>query len=166
MRRGLATAILVVAGCGGAAPRPAPAAAAEAPAVVAKPAIVVALPPGAADRAAWPQLSAALDKALAAATVERGEVRLSKVPLDVVQLSIECVEPSAGCYAAAARSLEADFLLFGGIEGPATGKVRVRVVRTDRDGAVASHAEGSYDTVAAAIAGTDELVARAIGPAR
>ena len=43
------------------------------------------------------------------------EPTLGKVPLDVIQLSIECNEPTLDCYLQVARSLHADLMIFGEI---------------------------------------------------
>jgi hypothetical protein len=54
--------------------------------------------------------------------------QLSKVSLEVVQLSIECVEPTAACYQAVAKSLSADRLLFAQLApGPKRKQVKVTV---------------------------------------
>ena len=58
--------------------------------------------------------------------VDRTQV--SKVSLEVVQLSIECVEPSAACYQAVARTLSADRILFAQIApGPKKKQLKVTV---------------------------------------
>lgn len=61
-----------------------------------------------------------------------GPPEMSKVSLEVVQLSIECVEPSVGCYARAGKALEASQLLFARIEpGPARDEVKITVTLFD-----------------------------------
>lgn len=49
------------------------------------------------------------------------EPALGKVPLDVIQLSIECNDPTLECYLQVARSLHADLMIFGEI-APAKDK--------------------------------------------
>lgn len=62
------------------------------------------------------------------------EPQVSKVSLEVVQLSIECVERSAVCYEAVGKSLSANELLFAEIdEGPRKQSVRVTVTLFDVD---------------------------------
>jgi hypothetical protein len=62
---------------------------------------------------------------------------MSKVTLEVVQLSIECVEPSTNCYTAVGRSLAAQRLLMAQISllgpPPLTGKVSKRIRDKDRE---------------------------------
>ena len=43
------------------------------------------------------------------------EATLGKVPLEVIQLSIECNEPTLECYVQVARSMHADIMIFGEI---------------------------------------------------
>ena len=62
------------------------------------------------------------------------EPQLSKVSLEVVQLAIECVEPSTDCYAAVGKELSAEQLLFAQIQpGPKPQQVKVRVTLFDVD---------------------------------
>jgi hypothetical protein len=49
------------------------------------------------------------------------EPTVGKVPLDVIQLSIECNDPTLECYLQVARSLHADLMIFGEIT-PGPGK--------------------------------------------
>lgn len=63
-----------------------------------------------------------------------GEPRLSKVSLEVVQLSIECVEPTPICYTAVGKELAVDQLLFAEIApGPKAQQVQVKVTWFDVD---------------------------------
>src|SRR5271167_580709 len=57
--------------------------------------------------------TAALDHAHVIGVDEQGT---TKVSIEVVQLSIECLDPSASCYEAAAKSLSANKLLFAQID--------------------------------------------------
>lgn len=89
---------------------------------------------------ALPVESAAFPKSAKLATdlLRRARVRgfdpptMSKVSLEVVQLSIECVDPTLDCYVAAARSLSANTILFGQIEpGPREGELQLTVSLLD-----------------------------------
>ncbi len=92
---------------------------------------------------ALPVESEAFPKSAALATdlLARARLRglapptMSKVPLEIVQLSIECVDPTLDCYVAAAKSLSANLLLFGEIEpGQREGELRLTVSLLDVDG--------------------------------
>ena len=62
------------------------------------------------------------------------EPQISKVSLEVVQLSIECVERTPACYEAVGKSLSANELLFAEIdEGPKKQSIRVTVTLFDVD---------------------------------
>jgi hypothetical protein len=62
------------------------------------------------------------------------EPQLSKVSLEVVQLAIECVEPSLDCWAAVGKELSAQQLLFAVIApGPRPESVKVTVTLFDVD---------------------------------
>ena len=59
---------------------------------------------------------------------------IAKVPLEVVQLSIECVEPTPACYEAVGRSLSANLILFAKLEpGPKPQSVAITVSLFDVD---------------------------------
>lgn len=87
------------------------------------------------------------------------ETVASKVSMEVVQLSIECVDATPTCYEAAAKSLSASKLLFASIESEGK-KPRVSVTMFDL-GRSPRTAEKTFDTEAAAIAGVSGLVAEA-----
>jgi hypothetical protein len=101
---------------------------------------------------------------------------LSKVTLEVVQLSIECVEPTAACYTAVGKSLSADKLLMARI---VPGPVPKRVKKKDRVPAVnvtvtlfdveagspVDAAEKQFKNAAEASQGLTELVLQATGQA-
>jgi hypothetical protein len=178
---GIAAAIMVVA-CGGGsrtqrapraeAPAEAPAEpmaavepARETAAAPAPTATIAVMPPEAAAARRWPKLAAALEGALLEARVPGAVGRASKVPLDVVQISIECVDPSPRCHAAVASSLQADQLFFGTIDAP-DGKPRVRVTRTARDGSVVGEAEETFESEDAAAAKVKALVDGVAGGGR
>jgi hypothetical protein len=62
------------------------------------------------------------------------EPQVSKVSLEVVQLSIECVERSPDCYQKVGKSLAANELLFAEIdEGPKKQSIKVTVTLFDVD---------------------------------
>src|SRR5690349_6979220 len=74
---------------------------------------LVALP---AESAAFPNVARAATDSLSHAQVAGlGIAQVSKVSLEVVQISIECVDSSAACYQAVGRSLTANGLLFAQI---------------------------------------------------
>src|SRR6185503_19600523 len=79
----------------------------------AKIARLVALP---AESATYPKLARAATDSLSRAQVDGlGAAQVSKVSLEVVQIAIECVDPSSTCYQAVGRSLTASGLLFAQI---------------------------------------------------
>jgi hypothetical protein len=82
-----------------------------------------------AEARAYPRLVAKLNDALRGARVNGvGKTFVSKASLEVVQLSIECVDLSAPCWTAVGKSLSADRLLFGQIESiPARRRPQVKV---------------------------------------
>jgi hypothetical protein len=66
--------------------------------------------------------------------------KLSKVSMEVVQLSIECVDATVACYAAVGKELKVNQLLFAQIEkGPTPKTLRVTVTLFDVDAATAKH---------------------------
>jgi hypothetical protein len=152
---------VLLAACGGRTVPPAPPPAPE-PAPVAPKSEVLAVLPVAATK--YPKVAAALDEGLRAATVPNTTPKMAPVSMEVVQLSIECVEASVACYAGVARSLEADQILFARISaGGNRGEVRVEVMRTNADGGTVGAATWTYKTEAEAIAEAKELVTRALG---
>jgi hypothetical protein len=123
---------------------------------------------------ALPAESAAYPSAAERATdfLRRTRVRgfdppeLSKVSLEVVQLSIECVEPTAACYTAVGRSLAANQLLFAQFEdGPEPEQVRVSITLFDVDGAtMKKRARKVFDSEQDAVYGMREVVEEATKP--
>ena len=113
-----------------------------------------------AESDAFPAIAKATTSALGQAKLAGVDERVSsKVSMEVVQLSIECVDPSATCYEAVAKSLAANRLLFAAIdvEG-ARPKIAVTVFDV---GQAPRTKERTFDTEAAALAGVDQLVAEA-----
>jgi hypothetical protein len=149
---------LAAAGCGHT--KPPPVAAAPVPVPVRRELAVIP-----AESDAFPAAARAISAQLAQARVAGiDETRLSKVPLEVVQLAIECVEPTGTCYEAIGKSLAANQLLFARI-AVAAGKskarrpLKVTVTLFDVDArAAARTAEREFATEADATAGAAALV--------
>lgn len=82
-----------------------------------------------AESDAFPKAAKSVTDALSHAHVTGVDrTQLSKVSLEVVQLSIECVEPSPACYQQVARSLSADRILFAQLApGPKRNEIKVTV---------------------------------------
>lgn len=115
-----------------------------------------------ADSDAFPRAARAVSASLATARVPGVDATtLSKVSLEVVQLSIECVEPTAACYEAIGRSMAANRLLFARIDGGATRrglKITVTLFDVDARAAVRS-AQRAFATEDDATTGVAALVA-------
>jgi hypothetical protein len=93
---------------------------------------------------------------------------VSKVTLEVVQLSIECVQPTSACYSAAGKSLAANRLLLAQVVGVGKRRrdksVRVTVTLFDVDASEAVNVvDRVYKTPEAAAGGVADLVAEATG---
>lgn len=133
----------------------------HAPAVTPRtPGLALAVLPVDAD--AFPAVARALTAQLAAARVDgAGAARVAKASLEVVQLSIECVDPTDACYAAVGRSLAANRLLFARIDDGARRRApRVSVTLFDVDAQTARRtAERQFATEDEATAGAAALVA-------
>lgn len=123
----------------------------------------------------FPKVAEAATLSLAKARVTGiDRVEVSKVSLEVVQLSIECVEQTPACYEAVGKSLAANRLLFAQVEPgtpakkPRRGKpldVRVTVTLFDVDTRLPTKtAEKLFATETEATAGMDGLIAEATGP--
>ena len=111
-----------------------------------------------AESDAFPDLAKAATSALAHAKVAGvDEQATSKVSIEVVQLSIECVDPTATCYEAAAKSLAANKLLFAQIDVDGA-KPKVSVTLFDGASKQPRTVEHTFVTTAAAVAGLDGLV--------
>jgi hypothetical protein len=141
--------LLIVAACG------------HAPHPVATPIAKIKLVTLPAESDTLPEVAKATTSALAHAKVSGvDESATSKVSIEVVQLSIECVDPTAGCYEAAAKSLSAGKLLFAQID-MAGKKPKLAITLFDAATKTPRTTERTYDTAAAAIAGVDQLVVEA-----
>ncbi|CAN5829982.1 hypothetical protein BH11MYX2_BH11MYX2_28910 [soil metagenome] len=89
-----------------------------------------------AESPAFPIAARAATERLRRARVKGlGEPQISKVSLDVVQLQIECVEASNGCYERVGKELGANQLLFAEIaNGPRPETIKVTITLFDVDG--------------------------------
>ena len=119
--------------------------------------VLVTLP---AESDAFPQVAKAATTAVSGAKpVGVDETLASKVSIEVVQLSIECVDATTACYEAAAKSLGASKLIFASIDSEGR-KPKVAVTMFDL-GKEPRTAEKTFDSEAAAVAGVAGLVAEA-----
>jgi hypothetical protein len=121
------------------------------------------------DGDAFPQIAASLNNALHDVKVKGvDDYFLSKVTLEVVQLSIECVQSTNECYSAAGKSLSANKLLLGHIVAMGKRKrdksVRVTITLFDVDtGEAANVVDHVFKTPELASQGASDLVAEATG---
>jgi hypothetical protein len=127
------------------------------------PAKLVALP---VESIAFPKAARATNDSLLHAQVDGlGVARVSKVSLEVVQLAIECVEPSTTCYAAVGRSLAASGLLFAQIAAVKRRQLKVTITLFDVDArAPRTRAEKVFASENEATAGIAALVAEVTRP--
>lgn len=119
-----------------------------------------------AESFAFPRAARATTESLIRAQVGgSGAPQLSKVSLEVVQLSIECVDPSAACYEAVGRSLTASRLLFAQIAAVKRKQLKVTVTLfTVGADAPTTRVERVFASEDDATAGIAELVAEATRP--
>lgn len=146
---------LVLCACGGHSPRPA------APPPPPKVVTLAVLP---AESDTFPVAAKAATDSLSRARVAGVDrTQVSKVSLEVVQLSIECVDPTDACYQAIGRSMSANRLLFARIDaGAAKRQLRVTVTLYDVDARSAKRtAEKLFVNEDQAVAGAAALVAEA-----
>lgn len=135
-----------------------------------KPRIKLAVLP--VDTDTFPAIANSLNRALHDVKVKGvDDYFLSKVTLEVVQLSIECVQPTSECYAAVGKSLSANKLLLGHIAAIGKRKrdksVRVTITLFDVDaGAATNVVDRVFKTPDLAAAGASDLVAAATEPAK
>jgi hypothetical protein len=114
-----------------------------------------------AESDAFPKAAQAATDSLSNATIGGiDQKQLSKVSLEVVQLSIECVEPTVACYEAVGKTLSANRLLFAQI-APDGKQVKVSVTLFDVDASVPRTVQKLFDSEQAATAGIGDLVAEA-----
>ena len=153
MRRWVLTsclALALVAGCRSSSSPKGPAA----------PRVTLAVLPAESD--AFPEAARAISDSLAHANVSGIDTKnVSKVSLEVVQLSIECVEPTPACYKAVGRSLSANRLLFAQISAEKKKAVKVSVTLFDVDAESPRTAEKVFPNEKAATDGISDLVTEA-----
>lgn len=127
-----------------------------------RPQVKLAVIPAESD--AFPRAANAVSESLTSAQVGGvDKTSVSKVSLEVVQLSIECVDPTDVCYQAIGRSMSANRLLFARIDGAAARRqLRVTVTLYDVDAKSAKRtAEKLFVNEDQAVAGAAALVAEA-----
>jgi hypothetical protein len=142
----------------------------------ASPATSAALPPKAVRLAVLPVESDGFPEVAEWLSNLLGDVRVAgvdeyfkpHVALEVVQLSIECVEATAQCYTQVGKSLEANRLLMATISGGSGRRrersIRVRVVLFDVDrGVELTAAEKQFKNKDEALADAEDLVKAALG---
>lgn len=114
----------------------------------------------------FPKAAKATNDSLLRAQIEGlGLAQVSKVSLEVVQLAIECVEPSITCYEAVGRSLAANDLLFAQIAAVKQQQLKVTITLFDVDAKAArTKAEKIFASEDEATAGIAALVAEVTRP--
>ena len=164
LRWSLAAGVLLAIGC---AHAPAPEAGTPPPPPPQKARVKLAVLP--VEAYAFPQIAASLNNALHDVKVKGvDDYFLSKVTLEVVQLSVECVQPTDDCYSAAGKSLSANKLLLGHIVPAGKRRrdksVRVTITLFDVDtGEAANVVDRVFKTPELASEGAGDLVAEAAG---
>jgi hypothetical protein len=89
------------------------------------------------------------------------------VSMEVAQLAIECIQPTADCYRAVGKSLGADRLLWAEIDPDAPkDKIRLTIVLFDVSAGTASRQAATFDGEQAAGAGIAELLDHAVKASR
>jgi hypothetical protein len=157
---------VAIAALAAACAKPRPAKKPTAAVIPAKPKLKLAVLAVESDK--FPKVAQAATDSLAKAQVKgMDEVEVSKVSLEVVQLSIECVEPTEACYEAVGKSLAANRLLFAQV-GPGVIKkgkkrdVRVTITLFDVDTSASKKtAEKIFPNEKEATAGIDTLITEA-----
>jgi hypothetical protein len=116
-----------------------------------------------AESDAFPNLAHATTESLLQARVQGlGTASVSKVSLEVVQLSIECVDPTTACYQAVGKSLAADGLLFAQITTVKRRQLKVTISLFDvGEKTLKTRAEKIFGSEEAAAAGLADLVVEA-----
>jgi hypothetical protein len=118
----------------------------------------------------FPKLVKAVNGALQDARI--GGVQrsfVSKVSLEVVQISIECVDASAACWSAVGKSLNSDRILFAQIDPIIEKKkksVRLRVTMFDvRKGETVGDTYHTFSTEDEAVAGSRGVITETLNAA-
>ena len=127
-----------------------------------RPRIQLAVIPAESD--VFPRAAREISKSLAAVRLRGVDATaVSKVSLEVVQLSIECVDPTDTCYQAIGRSMAANRLLFARIgTGETRRQLRVTVTLYDVDASAATRtADRTFASEDLAVDGIAALVAEA-----
>lgn len=128
------------------------------PAARPTPKVTLAVLPAESD--AFPKAARAITESLSNAKVSGIDDReMSKVSLEVVQLSIECVEPTVACYEAVGKSLSANRLLFAAIEPASKKQLKVTVTLFDVDTRNPHSAHRTFANENEATSGISDLVA-------
>jgi hypothetical protein len=119
-----------------------------------------------AESNAFPKAAQATTDLLLHAQIDGlGAAQVSKVSLEVVQLAIECVEPSIACYEAVGHSLAANDLLFAQIASVKRQQLKVTITLFDVDAKTPrTKAEKIFASEDEATAGIAELVAEVTRP--
>jgi len=113
-----------------------------------------------AESDAFPKAARAVTESLSNAKVSGIDDReMSKVSLEVVQLSIECVEPTVVCYEAVGKSLSVTRLLFAAIEPASKKQLKVTVTLFDVDARYPHSAQRTFANEKEASSGINDLVA-------
>jgi hypothetical protein len=113
-----------------------------------------------AESDAFPKAARAVTESLSNAKVAGIDDReMSKVSLEVVQLSIECVEPTVVCYEAVGKSLSANRLLFAAIVPASKKQLTVTVTLFDVDARYPHSAQRTFANEKEASSGINDLVA-------
>lgn len=122
------------------------------------------------DPAGMPKVGEKLNSLLAGAHVPGATAHSqATVTIEDAQLSVECVESTAACYAAVGKSLGANRLVFAEItkggkkKKPAGIKVTVTLFDVDA-GAVTRSSDRSFKKEAEAVSAVKDLVDAALGP--
>jgi hypothetical protein len=115
-----------------------------------------------AESDSFPRTARALTEQLRRVDIDGVDKKqVSKVSLEVVQLSIECVEPSARCYAEVGKSLAANRLLFAQIAKGGHKNVQVSVTLFDVDAREPRTTKKVFANEQEATAGVKDLVVEA-----
>jgi hypothetical protein len=115
-----------------------------------------------AESDSFPTVAEALNRSMTTVPIMGvGERAMSKVSLEVVQLSIECVDSTDECYRAVGSELAANRLLFADVER-ARERVKVKVFMFDVDaGVISGVAEREFADERSAQEGVAALVENA-----
>jgi hypothetical protein len=155
--------LLAALACACATAKPPPAAPPPAPARAAPPPLRLAVLP--LEPRAAPEIAAAVNPRLARVAVEGvTETFQAPVSMEMAQLAIECIDHKPACYAAVARSVKAERLVWVELERGRGGAVKLRVCLFDAGkGAVVKEGTRAFPSAKAARAGGVALVDEVLG---